>query len=155
MVSPHRTFCLALTSSVFMETTGSNLSGTRSTRGAFFTFFGKIYTPHLNLLPIFCTFVFEGTLSVAWWRFPRTPTALQRSRPPRRNWRIRKRSLKFSRYCRKQMKKMLSNMLGFFHVLFNNDSLFSVWILWDKKEIRRCQGETWEWCERYHRTDSG
>ena len=36
MVSPHRTFCLALTSSVFTETIGSNLSGNHSTRDVFF-----------------------------------------------------------------------------------------------------------------------
>ena len=48
-----------------------------------------------------------GTLSGAWWRFRRTPTALQRSRPQRRNWQTRKRSLKFSRFYRraKMLKK--------------------------------------------------
>ena len=33
--------------------------------------------------------------------------------------------------------------------------LLAVRILWDKEEIRCCQGETWERCERNHRTDSG
>ena len=155
MVSPHRTFCLALTSSVFMETTGSNLSGTRSTRGAFFTFFGKIYTPHLNLLPIF--------LHLRLWRYtlrclvavPQDTDCVTTIKTTEEKLANKKKELEVFQVLQKTNEKNAFQHAWFFHVLFNNDSLFSVWILWDKKEIRRCQGETWEWCERYHRTDSG
>ena len=43
-----------------------------------------------------------------------------------------------------------SKLFPLLHIL-----LLAVRILWDKEEIRCCQGETWERCERNHRTDSG
>ena len=65
-----------------------------------------------------------GTLSGAWWRFRRTPTALQRSRPQRRNWQTRKRSLKFSRCCMCDLTKATKKILGYFHSI--TSPLFSL-----------------------------
>ena len=87
----------------------------------------------------------SGTPSAAWWQFLRTLTALQRSSPQKKSWQTRKKSLKPSRCC--IFKIWNQNYL--LHIFL------AVRILWDKEEIRCCQGETWERCERNHRTDSG
>ena len=50
---------------------------------------------------------------------------------------------------------MINNNAFSHNILLFFTSQISVRILWDKEEIRRSQRETWEWCERYHRTDPG
>ena len=92
----------------------------------------------------------SGTPSAAWWQFLRTLTALQRSSPQKKSWQTRKKSLKPSRCCMlKSAQNLLSKLYPLLHIFL------AVRILWDKEEIRCCQGETWERCERNHRTDSG
>ena len=127
---PSRTFFLAPISSVYMETIGSSRSGILALSSSLPTWTCQVHPP----LP-------GGSSSGHWLRYNDQVHRRKVGKQEKRAWNLP------GGACAESLGSKLFPLL---HIL-----LLAVRILWDKEEIRCCQGETWERCERNHRTDSG
>ena len=124
-----RTFFLAPISSVYMETIGSSLSGILAQSSSTPTWTCQVHPS----LP-------GGSSSGHWLRYNDQVHRRKVGKQEKRAWNLPGVA---------SAKSLGSKLFPLLHILL------AVRILWDKEEIRCCQGETWERCERNHRTDSG
>ena len=127
---PSRTFFLAPISSVYMETIGSSRSGILAQSSSLPTWTCQVHPP----LP-------GGSSSGHWLRYNDQVHRRKVGKQEKRAWNLPGVA---------SAKSLGSKLFLLLHIL-----LLAVRILWDKEEIRCCQGETWKRCERNHRTDSG